>query len=502
MKFSYLLLICLCGIYATAQNIQGIVTDKTTGKPLESAAVFFDNTTTATVTKPDGTFDIKIPLNNKNALIVSVVGYDYFIDANPSAGFLKIQLMPEDNVLEELIIDKNVFTRKQMLQAFRYFFIGNTKNGKRAKILNEDDLVFYYDTKTNQFSAYSDKPIVINNENLGYQLKFYLETFQVQFNYQTLDPENYVNSFYWGYSQFIETSKPKNKIIKNREETYKKSSAAFFKNLVVNNLESEDFILAVNGWKVDPLAYFKISNQGTTATLCVIQKPVRKTPVIDKNVFVNGVIDANKITGYKETEVPFTILNMKTKEQSIMYFQQECTQVSTSGQLLKPTDVLFGGFFGDLKTADMLPFDFTVAVAMPEIKTNNMETTKEMPAYADFEKEAIAFYTSENYNAHRKARKAFFDKLKVQYNDKVHEPFVLWIEENLKSTLFASKEEAITLHDNFVSTYKLINDQKEDIERKEDYFSKLYGEEEFGKMYYNKVIQGLLNKLVNTEKEN
>src|SRR5690606_41105181 len=83
-------------------------------------------------------------------------------------------------------------------------------------------------------------------------------------------------------------------------------------------------------WKVDPLAYFKISNQGTTATLCVIQKPVRKTPVIDKNAFANGVIDADKITGYKETEVPFTILNMKTNEQSIMYFQQECTQVSTS----------------------------------------------------------------------------------------------------------------------------------------------------------------------------
>jgi len=300
MKFFYLLLICLYGTYTKAQNIQGIVTDKTTGQPLESAAVFFDNTTTATITKPDGTFDIKIPLNNKNALIVSVVGYDYFIDANPSAGFLKIQLMPGDNVLEELIIDKNVFTRKQMLQAFRYFFIGNTKNGKRAKILNEDDLVFYYDTKANLFSAYSDKPIVINNENLGYQLKFYLETFQVQFNYQTLDPENYVNSFYLGHSQFIETSKPKNKIIKNREETYKKSSAAFFKNLILNNLEAEDFILAVNGWKVDPLAYFKISNQGTTATLCVIQKPVRKTPVID----------VNKITGYKETEVPFTILNI------------------------------------------------------------------------------------------------------------------------------------------------------------------------------------------------
>src|SRR5690606_7193061 len=103
---------------------------------------------------------------------------------------------------------------------------------------------------------------------------------------------------------------------------------------------------------------------------------------------------------------------------------------------------------------------------------------------------------------HRKAQKAFFDKLKVEYNYNVHEPFQLWIKENLKSTLFDSEEEAITLHANFVSTFKLIKDQKEDIERKEDHFSKLYGEEEFGKIYYNKVIQGLLSKLVNTKEEN
>ncbi len=65
----------------------------------------------------------------------------------------------------------------------------------------------------------------------------------------------------------------------------------------------------------------------------------------------------------------------------------------------------------------------------------------------------------------------------------------------MKSTLFASEEEAITLHQNFVSTFKLIKDQKEDIERKEDHFSKLYGEEEFGKMYYKSVIEGLFNKM-------
>ncbi len=154
----------------------------------------------------------------------------------------------------------------------------------------------------------------------------------------------------------------------------------------------------------------------------------------------------------------------------------------------------FSGFFADLKVADMLPFDYT-ATKLPTKKSNETAIDKKIPTYEVFEKQAIDFYTSKNFDAHRKARKVFYDKLKVEYNYNVHEPFQLWIKENLKSTLFASEEEAITLHQNFVSTFKLIKDQKEDIERKEDYFSKLYGEEEFGKMYYNKVIQGLFNKM-------
>src|SRR5690606_28201419 len=93
-----------------------------------------------------------------------------------------------------------------------------------------------------------------------------------------------------------------------------------------------------------------------------------------------------------------------------------------------------------------------------------------------------------------KASKNFFDKLKVKYDYKVHEPFALWIEENLKNTLFASKEEAMTLHDDFVSTFKLIKDQKGDIENKEDYFRKVYGEKKFDEMYSKAILGGIISK--------
>ena len=502
MRHFYVFIVCFLSVFANAQIIKGVVVNADNGKPIETASIFIDNTTIATETDAKGNFQINIPANNKNQLVVSAFGYEYFIVSNPTAtSNLKIQLKTEETILDELVIDKNVFTRKEMLKAFKHFFIGNTKNAKKTKIVNEKDLVFYFDTKTNQLLAHSDKPIIINNENLGYTINFHLDTFQVKFNYQTLDPKNYMNSNYFGYSLFSENGTPNKKTIANRAETFNNSSVAFFSDLITNNLENSDYMLAVSGLGVNVEEYLKVEPENDGYKLCIIKMPTRKRADLSGVVIKGGNLNSKLKKDTIEMEVPFVVFNRETKEQSQLYFQQECVLIQKGGHLVNPNDVYFSGFFSDLKTADMLPIDY-VAMKRPAKKSSETPENKIMPTYEVFEKQAIAFYTSKNFIAHTKARKVFYDKLKVEYNYNVHEPFQLWIKENLKITLFASEEEAITLHGNFVSTFKLIKDQKEDIERKEDHFSKLYGEEEFGKMYYNKVIQGLLNKFMDTKEEN
>src|SRR5690606_18111603 len=112
---------------------------------------------------------------------------------------------------------------------------------------NEEALSFSFDKNSNTFYAYADEPIVINNKNLGYQIRFHLDAFQVQFNYQTLNPNNYLNSSYFGYSLFVENETPSKKTLAHRAETYNNSSAAFFSDLVQSNLENSDYMLAANG---------------------------------------------------------------------------------------------------------------------------------------------------------------------------------------------------------------------------------------------------------------
>ena len=368
------MIFCFLSVLANAQIIKGVVVSADNGKPVEAASVFIDNTTIATETDAMGNFQISIPANNKNQLVVSAFGYDYFIVSNPtSTSDLKIKLKPEETVLDELVIDKNVFTRKEMLKAFKHFFIGNTKNAKRTKIENEKDLVFYFDTKTNQLFAHSDKPIIIHNENLGYTINFHLDTFQVQFNYQTLDPKNYINSNYFGYSLFSENGIPNKKTIANRAETYSNSSTAFFNDLITDNLENSDYLLAVSGLGVNTEEYFKVEPENDGYKLCIIKMPTQKKVDLSGLVLKGSITLKSKLEkNIAEAKVPFVVFNKETKAQSQLYFQQECVLIQKGGHLVNPNDVFFSGFFADLKTADMLPIDYVAkekAVVSKKLRT-------------------------------------------------------------------------------------------------------------------------------------
>ena len=492
MKHFYLLIFCFLSVFTNAQTIKGVVVSADTGKPVEAASVFLDNTTIATETDAKGNFQINIPANNKNQLVVSAFAYEYFIVSNPgSATDLKIRLKPEETVLDELVIDKNVFTRKQMLKAFKHFFIGNTKNAKRTEILNENDLYFYFDTKTNQLSAHSDKPIVINNENLGYTIKFHLESFQVQFNYQTLDPNNYVNSNYFGYSLFSENEKSNKKIVANRNETCNNSSAAFFSDLATANLENSDYLLAINGLGVPVEEYFKVEPENDGYKLCIIKKPTRKRPDLSGVVIKGGNLNSKLQKDTVEIEVPFVVFNKETKEQSQLYFQQKCVLIQKGGHLVNPNDVFFSGFFADLKTADMLPVDFIAEkkVVVPK-KTKNILDDKE---YLAFETAAAAFYGSNEYMEYGSVKRKFADLLREENASFANDSFESWIKENLSKTKFETAEQAITMFKKRNTLYDAIKEREENFVKKEKEFSEKYGNQ-FNDIFYKNVVSKILKQ--------
>lgn len=480
---------------AYSQAVRGVVYDKTTGEKIKGADVFFDNTSISAVTDTNGNFEISLPNQNKYKLIVSALGYEYLVIESPSTSHkYSIHLVPEENVLNEIVIQANVFTRKEMLEAFRFFFLGHSSNAKKAKIINEDDIHLYYDTVTNTLNAFSDKPIVVYNHSLGYQIQFYLQSFQVQYRYKTLNSSQYSISLYLGYSQFKDIDKVSNRQLKNREIIAQNNSVHFFRELLKNNLSDDNYILSVSGFKVDPAEYFDIQKEGNEYMVCLLKTPSVKKPVLKKVSSSKDITLSMNSREYREEEVFMNTFNMKTKEQSLFHFNSKCVRFDLFGNLINAEQINFGGYYGNLRIADMLPLDYYEETVERKLKDNTISIPDNY-TYDEFKKEAVAFYTSNGHVEYIKSKKRFEDLLTTTYNMNKHEPFDIWIVSNLKSTKFTSVENALDLHSNFLLTYKIIRDQLREIQEKEKYFANIYGEDAFNKMYANSVLKGVIEKI-------
>ncbi|MGC1471933.1 MAG: carboxypeptidase-like regulatory domain-containing protein, partial [Psychroserpens sp.] len=106
MKLDFLVLICLTvSSLCKAQSINGIVLDLKTNAPIESAAVYFDNTTIGTSTNDKGEFEIEQNTNVTSDLIISFLGYEKVTISDYDAdSFYKVLLQESTNTLDEVII--------------------------------------------------------------------------------------------------------------------------------------------------------------------------------------------------------------------------------------------------------------------------------------------------------------------------------------------------------------------------------------------------------------
>lgn len=121
----WLFLFLFLPIIAFSQNqIQGLVTDSSTKKPLPFASII-TNTNTGTLTDVDGKFQIKTT-TPFNSLTISYVGYEKIVvPVKISDKYLKVQLQPSTENLNEIIITA---TENPALQIIRNTIENKDKN--------------------------------------------------------------------------------------------------------------------------------------------------------------------------------------------------------------------------------------------------------------------------------------------------------------------------------------------------------------------------------------
>jgi len=360
MKKLLLLFLLLGSPLAHSQTISGFVYDAGGNYPLEGAFVYLDGTTFSATTDAKGFFKITTPHEYNTQMVVSSIGYEKFILQNPYSfkqQQVKVMLREEAENIEEVVIEKNtLFTRKQMLRAFRRQFLGTSSAGSSCSIENEEDIVLYYERGANVLHAEAKKPLRIINKRLQYNINFELADFQVSYYSQSLAEEEMSGSFYAGTTFFKDTAK-KGSADKKRRQAYRGSTSHLMKAIFNNSWEKEGFDLYVDKFPIDPESCFMITDSLMYKKVTIKELAPPQLPA--GVMFSAAKGEPKSLTAPKRdfTQTKYVILYNKT-DQTQLTFNERRFYIDEKGLFSPLTALVFSGYMGTLRAGDLLPDDY------------------------------------------------------------------------------------------------------------------------------------------------
>jgi len=320
-----------------AQTFSGKVIDAKTQQPLETVSVYFDNTTIGTTTDEHGNFSIDYTDAVQSTLVISYLGYEkvFTLDYRSQQN-ITISLKEAVNELDEVVIDANDgMSRSQKLKWFRKEFLGNSDYGKSCKILNEKDLRFRYNKRNRTLIAWSNKPVIIKNKSLQYEINFDIIDFEI-----VIGKFNAKSVVYTGASFYKDlNTSGKKRILKNRKAVYNGSVQHFMRALYNEQLEEQGYVFGKKGYKVDPYNFFSIydTNKYGYKTITLKEK---------LDIYYKGVIGSDIETSVTEFKI------------------------DKYGNYSPILDVFFGGAMGSQRLGDALPLNYGL---IEKSKTKNPE---------------------------------------------------------------------------------------------------------------------------------
>jgi hypothetical protein len=256
------------------------------------------------------------------------------------------------NMLSEVSIQADRFTREQKLKAFREQFLGVTQAGRTCKIMNESDIRIWFNLQTNTLFVTSDQPIEVINEYLGYKTLFSLVDFRAEYySHVTLNRDNVRQSFFAVTTSYTDLNPNDRRIKRRRDEIYDRSSTFFFKNLANNTLNESGFRIFRGGFPIDHNLYFTTKD---TLSLKMIQ-------LIPEMENINSATLPGiriSVRGNLSTEISSNFSVLYRRRQSDIIFYTDTILVDQYGNIDQIDKVMFSGLMGQNRAGDMLPLEY------------------------------------------------------------------------------------------------------------------------------------------------
>ncbi|WP_411894156.1 carboxypeptidase-like regulatory domain-containing protein [Winogradskyella sp. A2] len=326
------LFLLLIPTFVFSQTLTGKVIDKVTREPLETASVYFDHTTIGTTTDENGEFSITYNDAVQSNLVISFLGYQKVLISNyRTKEYIKIELEAATNTLDEVFVNfDDALTRQQKLKLFRKEFLGTSRFANSCRILNEENLILYYDGENKTLYASSEVPIKVKNKALQYQIEFDIIDFEASYRDLDFEDQSFVlNSVtYIGTSFYKDLADKKNgRVNRNRNRVYRGSVQHFIRALYKEDLLN-------NGYQI-----------------------FNDRKEVEAWDFIN-ILDSDML-GIKELHLKtkVTILYKKTR-QSTMELKTDRVFIDAYGNYAPIIGVYFTGYLGDQRLGDTLPSDF------------------------------------------------------------------------------------------------------------------------------------------------
>lgn len=381
MKTPHILLIFLLAIYSKTNFAQvekwaiaGQVKNGITGVSLAGASIFISNSTKGTTSDSDGKFTINGLSNGNYNVLVSFVGFEtqiYPVSINNENDTVLFSMKDTAKELEGVVINLKNGNRNEQLKIFRQGFIGTDKNAKQTDITNEEILKMHTDESGKIFHAHSNNLLLINNDALGYRIKYLLKDFY--YNKKTGDLH------YIGYPLFEEmkptSASEKKKWEDNREKVYQFSSLRFYRTLGKRNLIAEGYIVGnlispeeagkvpgtLTEKNVAPSNGFSLTilNQQYIDTLYWPEIPYYKImtalPRHKYRLNFSGIMSVDATGSHGEQHATDYY---KPGPKTSLITLKEPVEINQNGIPDDASKVIYYGFWMDQRVADLLPFDY------------------------------------------------------------------------------------------------------------------------------------------------
>ena len=319
-------------------TISGRILDRETRLPLSDVNIYLAHTTIGAASDHMGNFKINNAPEGIYDLIFDCIGYE--------TKLIKIQIIQSQSIFFTVELKPKIYHTDQIqiiaekpkdwlerLEIFIREFIGKSRNARECIILNPEVLEFQIDSLTNNFLAFSDSTLRIQNNALGYHINVKL----VQFEYNR-KKNTCLYEMYPSFRQLPPADTGQfNEWIDNRKNSFK-GSLRHFLSLLIRDQYYPLFKL-----------YIERHTEKIYVTADMVHRDLIKNSSLLKMSF-------EKYIGFDEFLRIDSDLFDAPHTSSMLRLDRDYVLIDSLGNIYGP--ITKRGAWSDERLADLLPYDY------------------------------------------------------------------------------------------------------------------------------------------------